>query len=177
MIEPIGAPKRQEVLERTEFFVERAQQIFTRRFKRIPVHFDLSGTSAGMFKLEGKRGQIRYNPWIFAKYFDENLHDTVPHEVAHYIVHAVYGERRIKPHGLEWRYVMQEFGIDPAVTFDLDLDGVPQRRQRTHLYHCGCREHELSSTRHNRVQRRRGQYQCQVCGGLLVYNPQMKLSV
>lgn len=176
MIEPIGVEQRDQVLERTEYFIVSAEHLFSRRFKRIPVHFDLSGTTAGMFKLHGKRCQIRYNPWIFAKYFAENLHDTVPHEVAHYIVYAVYGERRIKPHGPEWRHVMEEFGIDPAVTFDMCLEGVPQRRQRTHRYHCGCRVHELSSTRHNRIQRRRGQYQCQVCSGLLVYRPQMALS-
>lgn len=176
MIEPIGDAQRRQVLERTEFFIASAEQLFERRFERIPVHFDLRGSTAGMFKLHGKHCQIRYNPWIFAKYFAENLHETVPHEVAHYIVHKLYVARRVKPHGVEWRRVMAAFGIDPAVTFDLCLDGVPQRRQRTHRYHCGCRVHELSSTRHNRVQRRRGQYQCQVCGGLLVYSPQPELS-
>jgi len=57
------------------------------------------------------------------------------------------------------------------VTFDLDLEGVPQRRQSTHPYQCGCRVHELSSTRHNRIQRGRGQYQCVNCRGVLVYAP------
>ena len=57
---------------------------------------------------------------------------------------------------------------DPEVTFNRDLSGVPQRRQRTHPYRCACREHQLSSTRHNRVQRRKGEYQCLNCNGVLV---------
>ncbi|MCB1844027.1 MAG: SprT-like domain-containing protein [Halioglobus sp.] len=147
------------------------ESLFARRFRRIPVLFDLSGTTAGMFRRHGRRCDIRYNPWIFAKYFEENLRDTVPHEVSHYLVHAVYGDRGVKPHGPEWRGLMQALGADPGVTFNLDLDDIPQRRQRTHPYRCGCRQHELSSTRHNRVQRGRGRYQCVKCAGLLVYAP------
>lgn len=171
MIEPIGAQQQLQVLERAESFIVQAEQLFARDFARIPVRFDLCGTTAGMYKIEGARLQIRFNPWIFAKYFEVNLRDTVPHEVAHYIVHAVYGDRRIKPHGWQWQEVMRSFGADPEVTFDMDLSGVPQRRQRTHAYRCDCREHALSSTRHNRVQRRRGQYQCRFCHATLVYQP------
>tara|TARA_R110000823_G_scaffold291009_5_gene409339 strand:+ start:16806 stop:17324 length:519 start_codon:yes stop_codon:yes gene_type:complete len=171
VVEPIGEGQRLQVLERTEECLQWGEALFGRRFRRIPVLFDLSGTTAGMFKRHGRRCQIRYNPWIFGKYFHENLRDTVPHEVAHYLVHAVYGDRGIKPHGAEWRALMHNFGADPGVTFNLDLRDIPQRRQRTHPYRCGCQEHELSSTRHNRVQRGRGRYQCVKCAGVLVHAP------
>ena len=157
--------------------MELADTTFEWKFERIPILFDLRGTSAGMFKMKGDVYQIRFNPWIFAKYFEDNFKDTVPHEVAHYIVHAVYGERRIKPHGWQWQQVMEIFGADPAVTFSQDLSGVPQRRQRTHPYRCVCRKHELSSTRHNRVQRRKGEYQCLHCNGALIYAPLTDMSV
>ena len=121
MVEPIGEGQRLQVLERTEECLQWGEALFGRRFRRIPVLFDLSGTTAGMFKRHGRRCQIRYNPWIFGKYFHENLRDTVPHEVAHYLVHAVYGDRGIKPHGAEWRALMHNFGADPGVTFNLDL--------------------------------------------------------
>lgn len=172
VVEPIDAAAQGVVREHTRFYLDEAGRIFGRRFRRIPVLFDLSGTTAGMFKLQGKRGVIRFNPWIFAKYFDENLRDTVPHEVAHYVVHEVYGDRRIKPHGPEWQDLMARFGADAGVTFDLDLEGIPRRQQRTHPYRCDCRLHDLSSTRHNRVQRGRGRYQCVVCNGELVYAPE-----
>jgi SprT protein len=133
------------------------------------VLFDLKGSSAGMFKVHGRRRWIRYNPWIFAKHFEENLADTVPHEVAHYVVHEVFGGRRVKPHGREWRLLMKAFGANPRATFDLDLEGVPQRRQRTHPYRCECRGHQVSTTRHNRVMRGTGRYLCRHCDGELVY--------
>lgn len=171
MVEPIGREQQQLVRRHTAFYISQAENIFGRDFPRIPVLFDLRGTSAGMFRLHGEHCAIRYNPWIFGKYFEENLHDTVPHEVAHYVVYAVYGDRRIKPHGPQWQSVMARFGAEPQATFDLDLEGVPQRRQRTHPYRCSCREHELSTTRHNRVQRGRGSYQCVECQDELVYTP------
>jgi len=171
VVEPIGRDLQQLVSKHTAFYIGQAEHVFGRDFARVPVRFDLSGTTAGMFKLHGKHGLIRYNPWIFAKYFAENLRDTVPHEVAHYIVYTVYGDRRVKPHGHQWRELMHRFGADSGVTFDLDLEGVPQRRQRTHPYRCNCRLHELSTTRHNRVQRGRGSYQCVICAGDLVYAP------
>lgn len=170
MIEPIGETQRQQVLERTEYFIVSAEEVLERSFDRIPVHFDLQGTTAGMFRAHGEQRDIRYNPWIFAKYWDVNLEGTVPHEVAHYIVHEVYGFGRVKPHGQEWRALMHYFGADPEVTFKLDVEDIPQRRQRTHPYRCDCREHSVSTTRHNRMLRGAGQYLCRFCNGALVYS-------
>jgi SprT protein len=169
VVEPIGLPEQRRVVAATEHYVLRAGAIFGRRFRQVPVLFDLGGRTAGMFKLVGRRGWIRYNPWIFGKYFEENLCDTVPHEVAHFVVHELYGSRGIKPHGRQWRGVMEHFGADQGVTFNLDLEGVPQRQQRTHPYRCGCRVHDVSSTRHNRVLRGQGSYYCRLCGGGLAY--------
>lgn len=151
----------------TERYIALAERHFERPFERIPVLFDLRGQSAGMFKRVGERRWIRYNPWIFAKYFEDNVRDTVPHEVAHYIVEAVYGTRAGKPHGPRWQSVMAVFGASADVTFGFDLEGIPQRRQRTHRYVCDCRVHEVSTTRHNRMQRGVGRYHCVVCGGEL----------
>lgn len=171
MVQPIGDTEQYRVEQETEQYIRRAEDIFGRRFDRVPVLFDLKGRTAGMFKVIGPRRLIRYNPWIFSKYFLENLYDTVPHEVAHFIVHEVYPKRGVKPHGPEWQDLMARFGADPGVTFDLDLEGVPQRRQQTHRYHCGCQLHEVSTTRHNRVQKRKVRYHCVTCDGSLVYMP------
>jgi len=159
-----------EVRRETERYIGRATQLLDYPFPTIPVLFDLRGTTAGMFKVAGDHCCIRYNPWIFSKYFPENLAGTVPHEVAHYIVHVLYSRRRTKPHGVEWQAVMSAFDADPGVTFDLDLSGVPQRRQRSHPYNCGCQEHAVSTTRHNRIQKRRAVYLCRRCNGPLRYN-------
>ena len=167
-IAPIGAADRNRVVAHTEHYLRLAGQLFERPFRPVPVLFDLSGSSAGMFRAAGRDCWIRYNPWIFAKYFEENLQGTVPHEVAHYVVHEIYRRRRaVKPHGAEWRAVMAAFGADPGVTFQLDLAGIPQRRQRTHTYRCDCRTHQLSTTRHNRIQRAGVRYHCRYCSGPL----------
>lgn len=169
VVQPIGDTEQCRVGEKTEDYICRAEAIFGRDFDRIPVLFDLKGRTAGMFKTIGTRRMIRYNPWIFAKYFEENLRDTVPHEVAHFIVHEVYPRRGVKPHGPEWQDLMARFNANPGVTFDFDLAGVPQRQQAKHRYHCGCQLHEVSTTRHNRAQRGRVRYQCVTCAGSLVY--------
>ena len=175
MIEPIGIDLQQQVVARTQYYISEAQSAFSRSFDPIPVHFDLSGSTAGMFRAYGRKMEIRYNPWIFAKYYHENLDGTVPHEVAHYIVHELYGLARVKPHGEEWQALMAHFGANSEVTFKLDLEGVPQRRQRTHPYRCACREHEVSTTRHNRILKGKGQYLCRYCRGELVFAEQADL--
>lgn len=168
-VEPIGPAQQQLVVATTARFIDEGEKIFSRRFERVPVRFDLRGSSAGMFKAHGRRRWIRYNPWIFSKHFEENLADTVPHEVAHYLVHEVFGGRGVLPHGEEWRLLMNAFGADPRATFDMDLEGVPRRRQRTHPYRCGCRDHEVSTTRHNRIRRGTGRYLCRYCECELVF--------
>ncbi|PLW70486.1 SprT-like domain-containing protein [Pseudohalioglobus lutimaris] len=169
MIEPIDEAQRQQVLARTEHYITTAEEVLERPFERIPVLFDLRGTTAGMFRAHRRRREIRYNPWIFSKYWQLNLDGTVPHEVAHYIVHEVYGVGKVKPHGVEWQALMHYFNADPEVTFKLDLEGIPQRRQRTHPYRCGCREHQVSTTRHNRMRKGQGSYLCRYCEAHLVY--------
>lgn len=166
-VTPIDAQRRAEVLRRVEEYIVIAESHFGCPVPRVPVLFDLYGSTAGMFQYSGSERRIRFNPWIFAKYYRENLCDTVPHEVAHYVVHQIYGERGTKPHGAQWREVMAVFGAYPAVTFDRDLSGIPRRRQRRYLYRCECSVHELSSTRHNRVRRARAKYQCRNCGARL----------
>lgn len=170
LVDPIGEQQRRQVLAENERFICRAEQLYGRHFDRVPVLFDLRGRAAGMFKVVGSKRVIRYNPWIFGKYFDENLRDTVPHEVAHFIVHETCG-RRAKPHGQQWRALMAQFGADDGVTFNLDLAGIPQRRQRTHPYRCTCRVHQVSTTRHNRVLAGAGRYHCRYCEGQLTYAP------
>ncbi len=169
-IEPINEQRRALVIERTTQFCHLAESLYRLRLPDLRVNFDLSGATAGLFEVHGSAVRVRYNPWIFAKFFQDSLDNTVPHEVAHFVVHQRY-RRRMKPHGSQWRQVMADFGADPAVTFHYDLTGIPTRRQRAHRYLCGCREHDVSTTRHNRVQRGQAQYNCVICAGRLEYAP------
>ncbi len=173
--EGIDTKQQKQVVELTDSYVVRARQIFERNFDLLPVNFNLKGRSAGMYKVTAGQRLIRYNPYIFAKYFEENLKLTIPHEVAHYITDEIYGtgrlslfrRQRIRPHGPEWKSVMHEFGADICRTFSFDISDLPQRRYKTYSYVCGCKKHQLGSRRHMRVVRNQALYHCPNCKGEL----------
>jgi SprT protein len=168
-IEPIDAGQEQAVLQATNSCLCRAGEICRRDFAPIPVTFDLRGRSAGMYRVRHRERSIRYNPYIFAKYFEDNLAVTVPHEVAHYVTDILYGLHRVRPHGLEWQTVMCSLGVEPRAVGDYDLSGVPVRRQQRFTYACGCATHRLTTRRHNKVHRGEALYLCRRCGVPLVF--------
>lgn len=168
LVLPINAEKRGQVVAATGQYITLAAQLFGREFASIPVLFDLSGRASGMYKVRGNTRQIRYNPYIFACYFEEHLVGTVAHEVAHYIADCLHGMANIKPHGTGWRAVMARFGVEASRTFDHSLDGVPQRRYQRVAYQCDCGKHQLGIRRHNKVCRRQAVYRCRRCQATLV---------
>jgi len=164
IIEPINAEQQAQVLDKTQATLALAEQEYGRPFAAIPVLFDLRGRCSGMYRVRGRERVIRFNPHIFAKYFTDNLATTVPHEVAHYVSDCLYGLTKIRPHGDEWRQIMQVFKADDSRTADYDLSGIPSRRQRYFTYRCVCQSHRLSSRRHNKVVRSEASYNCRQCG-------------
>jgi len=168
IIEPIDCQARQDIIAATEKYIYLASDFFKRSFEVIPVSFGLKGRTAGMYRVWKGRREIRYNPYLFAKYFSDNLASTVPHEVAHYIAHALYGMGKVRPHGKEWQAIMQRFGADARRTCDYDLEGIPVRKYQRHVYQCRCTTHDLGSRRHKQAQRGHTQYYCKSCKGKLV---------
>jgi len=164
LIQPINKTQQQLVCSATSHLLQTASKLYKTDFSTIPVNFDLKGRAAGMYRTYNSQRSIRYNPYLFAKYFDDNLTTTVPHEVAHYVTDVLFGLKNIKPHGNEWRDVMQDFGVKPEVTGKYDLTGVPVRRQKRFDYQCDCTKHKLSSVRHNKIQRGKARYYCRHCG-------------
>lgn len=140
----------------------------TRRLKPL-LRFDLHGQAAGQAIWQrGRQPQLRFNLDIGRRHADDFVHQTVAHEVAHIVTYQCFG--RTRPHGPEWRAVMQHFGIDrPRRCHDYTVEGSQGRRQRRWRYECSCRTHRLSSTRHHRVQRGKARYHCRSCGAALRY--------
>jgi len=169
IIDPINLQQQQRVIAETEHYIEQAAQLCDRRLAMIPVAFNLRGRAAGMYRVRGQQREIRYNPFLFAKYFDDNLANTVPHEVAHYVIDCLYGLRQVRPHGREWQTIMHGFGVKPERTCRYDLEGVPQRRQQRFRYQCGCATHQLTTQRHNKIQRGLARYLCRQCQQPLAY--------
>jgi SprT protein len=134
--------------------------------RQLEIRFDLKGQAAGQARF-GPSGPwvIRYNPVLLRENGDSFIAATVPHEVAHLIAFLCHGPR-IRPHGPEWRAIMEQFGAPPERCHRYDLSRIPQRVRRVFIYHCGCSEHQLTGIRHRRVQA--GQtYLCRRCAGPL----------
>lgn len=166
-VKPINLQQQAKVITRTHMYIDQATAFFQRKFKHVEILFDLSGRNAGMYRVHGSNRCIRYNPYIFSRYFEDSLITTVPHEVAHYISDSLYGLQKIRPHGQEWKDIMNLFGARPDVTGRYDLQGIPQRRQKRYTYFCQCMEHQLSSVRHNRIIKKQAQYFCKHCHQLI----------
>jgi SprT protein len=169
-IQPITEAQRGLVIKATADCLTRAEAVYQRAFPAIPIRFDLRGRAAGMYRLYRGSRLIRYNPHIFAKYFDDGLAQTVPHEVAHYVTDLLYGLRKVRPHGPEWRHVAMALGASPRATGHYDLSGIPLRQSSLYDYRCACTQHRLGVRRHTRVQRGEGGYLCRRCRTALVFS-------
>jgi len=161
MIEPINDFQKKCVIDKTNHFIDEACNIYQRNFEHIIVDFDLKGRISGMYRRKKNHRVIRYNSYIFAKYFEDSLETTIPHEVAHYITDMMF--KKCRPHGNEWRGVMQAFDANASRTCDYDLEGIPVRVYQRHEYHCLCMTHEITSRRHNKIQNSNARYHCKKC--------------
>lgn len=164
LIEPITDTQRDQVIKLTSRYLELAKQYYKKQFASIPIDFDLQGKCAGMYQRSAQGRRIRYNPYLMSKYFKHGLEQTVPHEVAHYITDCLWPFRRVKPHGKEWRSVMEAFGVEPKVTGNFDLTGIPVKQYQKFAYSCGCKTHQLSIIRHRRQSSGLANYYCRSCG-------------
>ena len=88
---------------------------FGRQFNRIPIEF-----SNRMIKTAGKftyLGDLAMHIRLSNVILEDNAVDfvkrTVGHEIAHHIVHELYG-CNAQPHGAEWKYVMKLLGQEPS---------------------------------------------------------------
>jgi SprT protein len=185
IISALSTEKQQQVIEQTYVYIEQAVDLFNIKDKTFEISFNLKGRAAGMYRVRRHGGwhfalvkrEIRYNSFIFSKYYDDNFNTTIPHEVAHYVSDMIYGLKNIKPHGKEWKAIMQAFGANTAVTASYDLSGIPLRKQTVFTYQCCCKEHQLSAIRHNKIKNRRYRYYCKSCKQVLQHKQQEKTCV
>lgn len=176
IIQPLSVAQQQRVIAQTHVYIRQAEQLLNIKSKPLEISFNLKGRSAGMYRVYRhrfrQRREIRYNSHIFSKYFADNFTTTVPHEVAHYVSDIVYGLKNIKPHGREWKEIMQLFGANASVTANYDLSGIPLKKRTLYSYQCNCREHQLSAIRHNRIKNNRSHYYCSYCKSGLRFKEQ-----
>jgi len=97
MIDPINKAQKNLAIDKTEYFLHQACEIYQRNFEPIAVDFDLKGRVAGMYRRKQNQRVIRYNPYLFAKYFEDSLTLTITHEVEHYITEMMFAGARYRP--------------------------------------------------------------------------------
>lgn len=159
-----------QAVEETRRLLQQAAQWLGVTIPVTEIRFDLRGRAAGQARF-GPRTPwvIRYNPVLLAQHPEAFIAETVPHEVAHIAAFARFGAH-IRPHGPLWQGIMHRLGAEPRRCHDYDVSATPGRRVRRFDYHCDCRDHQLTSIRHNRVQA--GQtYICRGCAAPLRPGP------
>jgi SprT protein len=172
-VEPITTEQQQQVVQRVAELLRQCQLHFNKTFRSIEIRFDLRGRTSGMYVVKSRQQYIRFNPFIFSKYFEDSLASTVTHEVAHYVADVLFGFKNIRPHGKEWQAIMYKLGAEPKVTGDYDLSGIPVKRQHRFTYACDCMTHQLTTTRHNRITQEKARYFCRKCHGTLKHQSAM----
>lgn len=145
-------PLQQRALDLSLAYLDDAARRYGCELAPPAIGFDLRGTAAGQVRIDRQHWQIRYNALLLEQNAERFLQRTVPHEVAHLVTYQLYG-RRVRPHGREWRGVMRDFGADPTRCHSFDTRLSRVRHLRTFHYRCACQRHELTSIRHNRIQR------------------------
>jgi len=142
----------------------KAEDVFrNNQFPMIPIEYDLKGKTAGQFCTRMGKMFIRVNMILLNENKEEYIKEVIPHEVAHYVVRVVYGtleyrmyHKPVKSHGKEWKAVMERvFGLESNRCHSFDVSN-SRRRMRRHVWNCGCREHKLSTRKHNNMLRRLG---------------------
>ena len=122
----------------------------------------------------GKPELISINPDYFKNHYDEQLNVTVPHEVAHYVTHHVFGN--VQAHGWQWASVMRTIGLPPDRCHTFSLEGVKTRQvAKPYHYACGCDiKHNLTKQKHLKCQSNisifgKTGYTCRRCRKPLTY--------
>lgn len=126
--------------------------------------WDVTGTTAG--KALYQRNQISLNLAIFTREPLSALRETIGHELAHLIVYWLH-PNQAKPHGVEWQQTMRMLGLVPQRCHQFAVDDLKRRHIKRFTYVCACKEHLLTSIRHNKIRRGQTLYSCRGCGEAL----------
>ncbi|SJN59443.1 hypothetical protein VR7878_03424 [Vibrio ruber DSM 16370] len=161
---PIPAELHTRVTACIQSCIEQASRYFQHPFPQPALSYQLRGKAAG--KAYCHLWEVRLNPVLLLENQSEFLQQVIPHEIAHLLVHHLYG--RVRPHGSEWQSVMlQVFNLPPQTTHQFDTRSVTGE---TFAYHCQCQTFSLSVRRHRKVQRQQAIYRCTRCHQPLRYN-------
>jgi SprT protein len=115
---------------------------------------------------EGKKSYvIRLHAELLRKFRMQYVKDVLTHEFAHAVQMELFAKS--KPHGQEWKSVMENLSGVPYQKSNVDYRLKNSRTFKTYLYKCDCREYLITSIRHNKIIRGVSIYKCKKCGQVL----------
>lgn len=142
-----------------------SRKLYGRNFLMPTISFDLRGSTAG--KAFPGKFHVQLNAQLYIENVDIFLKDTIVHEWAHIVAHALHRGTYIKPHGPEWQRVMRELGVPPTRCHRMDTTHA--RVHKLYDYRCKCKEYKLTSIRHGYAQSGRYSYRCPKCNNKLTW--------
>ena len=161
-LDPKHSPLRVQAEEETRRFLTIGCKALSIPVYPVDIDFDLRGTTAGAAFCISRR--ISYNFALLIRYPDIFMQTTVPHEVAHVLAWQKF---QIRDHSGDWYYTMRLLGVEnPARYHSYEVADLKGRQMRKFPYVCHCREHSISTIKHNRIQRG-FRYRCTACQSFL----------
>lgn len=141
----------------------------------LKISTNLKGRCGGMYIYGPDYHEIKINRVLLEENEEYILGQTVPHEVSHFIVHFLYGDsrdcitgrRKIKPHGIQWKGIMNVLGKKAHRCHNMDTSNLISTTNKI-KYKCGCRSHYLTHKRHIKICNTNYMCTCNICGDILV---------
>jgi SprT protein len=157
-----------------EEYIHIANEHFDVRMAIPEISFNLGGATTA--------GQAWGSKWLLKfhmGYLNDNkgayIERTVPHEVAHLVAYYVYcrvkGKTRIKPHGKEWKYIMEKVFKRPSTRCH-SYKKPEGFIKNVFEYTCNCKTYELSIIRHRRALKG-SVYRCGKCKQPLTFKEEI----
>jgi len=146
-----------------------ANKKLNRNFPIPSINFDLTGTKGG--EAWYKKNLIKLNNQLLQQNFDHYMNQTIPHELAHLMVHSMYGHHA-KAHGAEWKSIMTNiFNVKANRCHNMDTSNVKRKNTKKFGYSCKCgiNHHLVGKTVHNKIIR--GQIRsCRSCKNQITFS-------
>jgi len=160
-----------------------AEKMFSKGFIYPEVRYDLVGRAAGQAVYDRFSNKsphvIRVNPILLNENESYIVNQTVPHEMAHVVVHQFYEARgiQVRGHGNEWKRVMRYFGLQPDRCHSLDTTTVRAIKGGSEYhFNCGCvgKVYKLSKNKYTRYANGMS-YRCRLCNCKIVFDKRVEL--
>ena len=157
----LGAKVEEELME---LVLNLPEHIYS-KLPKMQVHYfnnsPTAGRAIGTYRIELNRDLLGQHP-------GEMINETLPHELAHCIVHAIH-DHRCKPHGAEWQDIMQLLGREPTRCHRMEQPNLKRKKQKRHAYECGCTIHMVTTAKHHKMIMKGQERSCNRCKGTLTY--------